>query len=78
MSFLVGVLVGFVISLFYNILSKTYGTIYVDHEKNICNVHITSEDLVNRKTTKAVFKVYHSDKVVKNTEINFSRNEHSL
>lgn len=73
-----GFLGGFVCAWFSDIFNRTYGTIFVDHKNNLCRVKITSEELNDRKTKKAVFKVYHSDKTYEDFDVDISRDEQGL
>lgn len=73
-----GLIAGFIYSLFNDLFNRTYGVITVDHERNLCRVKIANEDLNDRKVKKAVFKVYHTDKTLQETDIDFSREEQRL
>lgn len=73
-----GLIAGFIYSLFNDLFNRTYGVIQVDHDRNLFNIRVTSEDLNDRKVKKAVFKVYHTDKTLQETVIDFSREEQRL
>lgn len=78
MMFILGLILGIMVCGGYCISARTYGVITVDHERNLCRVKIANEDLNDRKVKKAVFKVYHTDKTLQETDINFSREEQRL
>ena len=63
---IIGVLTVMLIALNY----KTHGVIDIDHSTQQCKFRISSADLSDRKTKKAVFKINH--------EAIISRDEHSL
>ena len=65
-----GAIIGSLLNELWHIRSKTHGIIEVDHDTEQCKIHITSNDLSNRKTKKAVFKINHDAKI--------SRDEHTL
>lgn len=67
--FIGGVIVGVLITIIFS-GSKTYGVIAVDHEVKACKLFVTSQDLLERKNKRAVFKIDH--------EAKFSREEQSL
>lgn len=73
-----GFLGGFVFAFLNDVINSTYGIITVDHENNLCRVQITNEDLNNRKTKRAVFKVEHSEKLYDTFEVKNSRDKHTL
>lgn len=58
-----GILSGFISGILWQIISdnryKTYGIIDIDHNTAQCKIHITSEELANRKTKKAIFTINH-------------------
>ena len=58
--FVGGVITGSIITLFFKNSGKTYGVIKVDHENELCSVHVTSEELLNHKNKKAIFIIDHS------------------
>lgn len=65
-----GALVGTIITTVLKSQNKTHGVIDVDHYTEQCIFHITSAELSDRKTKKAVFKINHDAKI--------SREEHGL
>lgn len=77
-TFILGLILGIMACGGYCIFTRTYGVITVDHERNLCRVKIANEDLNDRKVKKAVFKVYHTDKTLQETDIDFSREEQRL
>lgn len=68
--FLGGVILGFIFSKFSKRQEKTYGFIDVDHETGLCRVRITSGELSNHKTRKAMFRINH--------DANISREDQGL
>lgn len=42
---------------------KICGVIEVDHDTEQCKVHISSDELSNRKSKKAVFEIKHDAKI---------------
>lgn len=54
-----GVIGGFVLAKITGRHSKIYGVIDVDHQNELCKVHITSAELSDRRSKKAVFKINH-------------------
>ena len=71
----IGLLIGIIISvLYFKFNIKTVGYIDVDIQSNLCKVHISTDDLSNNKTKKAIFRVNHEVKVV---DI-YSREEQTL
>lgn len=60
---LFGIIIGIALSvIFINIRNRNAtvaGIIEVDIQSNLCKFHITSTELSNLKTKKAVFKVVH-------------------
>ena len=58
--FLGGVIVGTVITIIFRVRTKTYGVIKVDHNIEACFIELKSQDLLNRKTKKAMFDVDHN------------------
>ena len=65
-----GVIVGTVVTTIFKNSKRTCGIIEVDHSNNLCKVHITSAELSDRKTKKAIFKIDH--------EANISQEEQGL
>lgn len=58
--FLGGVVVGSVFTIIFKKYGKTYGVIEVDHNMQACFLNVTSQDLLERTTTKAVFDINHN------------------
>lgn len=58
-TLIVGILIGIVISVISTKEEKIYGVIEIDHHSQQCRSRITSDELLDRKTTKAVFEVTH-------------------
>lgn len=60
---LFGIIIGIALSvIFINIRNRNAtvaGIIEVDNQSNLCKFHITSTELSNLKTKKAMFKVVH-------------------
>jgi hypothetical protein len=73
--FIGGVIVGVLITIIFS-GSKTYGVIAVDHEVKACKLFVTSQDLLERKNKRAVFKIDHYAKLTQHTDL--SRKEQSL
>ncbi len=71
---LLGILVGIVLSIIYCIINNICiipgGIIEVDVQSNLCKIHVTSEKLSNFKTKKVIFKVVH--------DVDLSREEQIL
>ena len=57
--FLGGLLFGILISSLIHISKISYGTITIDEEKEVCNIAMNTEELVNRKTKQIMLKVVH-------------------
>lgn len=68
--YVVGIFIGIIISKILDSRKETHGIIEIDHDTEQCKLHITSNDLKNRKTQKAIFIIDH-DAVI-------SREEHIL
>ena len=54
-----GVLVGAVFTFIFTDMNKTHGVIQVDHNINACKILLTSDELSNLKSKKAIFKIDH-------------------
>ena len=67
---LLGAIVGSLLEKYVKKHTKTHGVIDVDHNTGQCKVKITSADLSDRKTKKAIFTINHDAKI--------SREEHIL
>ena len=65
-----GAIIGSILEKIFMKNTKTHGVIEVDHNTEMCKVRITSSDLSDRKTKKAIFVVNHDVKI--------SRDEQSL
>ena len=65
-----GMILGVLLITILALKDKTHGYIDVDHETQQCRFHITSADLSDRRTKKAIFKINHDVKI--------SREEQSL
>lgn len=61
---------GIMVSLLFDVFTKTHGVIEIDHNDYSCRVHMTSKEITNPKTKKAIFKIDH--------DADFSRNEQGL
>ena len=57
--FLGGVILGIIISSLIHISKASYGTITIDEEKEVCNIAMNTEELVNRKTEQVMLQVVH-------------------
>lgn len=57
--FLGGAIFGILVSSLAHISKVSYGTITIDEEKEVCNVAMNTEELVNRKTEQVMLKVVH-------------------
>ena len=64
-----GVLVGVIVGRLIEKRSKTHGVIDVDHSTGMCKVRITSEELSNHKTKKAIFIVNHDAEISREEQI---------
>lgn len=58
--FIGGAILGSIFSSLLSKCNKTYGIIKVDHKLQACKLHVTSTDLLNRSTKKAVFDIDHN------------------
>ena len=56
---IVGIVIGVAVTMIFNNSTKAYGFIEIDHEKQLCNVVVSSEELSNRKKKKAMLKIIH-------------------
>lgn len=68
--FIGGAIAGSIITVIFKGHNKTYGVIDVDHNLEVCFINVTSQDLMERKTKKAVFEINHN--------ADLSRKEQSL
>lgn len=68
--FLIGIIIGIAIRKGIESFSKIYGIIEIDERTQMCKVKITSSELGNLKTKKAMFKIIHGSKI--------SRDDHLL
>lgn len=67
----IGLILGAVIILIIDHRDKKiYGVIDIDHNTELCKFHISSDELGNRRNTKAIFIINH--------EASISREEQSL
>ena len=57
--FLGGTILGILVSVMIHISKISYGTITIDEEKEVCNIAMNTEELVNRKTEQVTLKVMH-------------------
>ena len=57
--FLGGTILGILVSVMIHISKASYGTITIDEEKEVCNIAMNTEELVNRKTEQVTLKVMH-------------------
>ena len=57
--FLGGAILGILVSSSIHISKVSYGTITIDEEKEVCNIAMNTEELVNRKTEQVMLKVVH-------------------
>lgn len=64
-----GVLLGVFAEKIYENHMKTHGVIEVDHDTEQCKIHITSDELSNRKTKKVIFIVNHDAKISREEQI---------
>lgn len=64
-----GAIIGIFVVMLLAMNDKTHGVIDVDHNTQQCKVRITSADLSDRKTKKAVFKVNHDVKISREEQI---------
>ena len=55
----IGFALGCIITLLAKSRCKIYGVIEVDHRTQQCRFRITSDELSDRKNTKAIFDVKH-------------------
>lgn len=66
---ILGILLGSIITYFINISKSSYGFIDVDHKTNMCNVHVTSDELADRKNKKVIFKINHDANISREEQI---------
>lgn len=64
-----GALIGISFIAFLAVKDKTHGVIEVDHDTGQCKVRITSAELADFRTKKAVFKVTHDAKISREEQI---------
>ena len=57
--FLGGVILGTLVSMMIHTSKISYGTITIDEEKEVYNIAMNTEELVNRKTKQVMLKVVH-------------------
>lgn len=57
--FLGGVIFGTLVSSLVHTSKVSYGTITIDEEKEVCNIAMNTEELVNHKTKQVMLKVVH-------------------
>lgn len=60
---LIGLALGCIITLLIKSRCKIYGVIEVDHRTQQCRFRITSDELSDRRNTKAVFDVRHDGNI---------------
>ena len=73
MSFIflaIGFALGCIVTLLINSRCKIYGVIEVDHNTEQCRFRITSDELSDRRSKKAVFVINH--------DVEISREEQGL
>ena len=58
--FVVGILIGILITIKLNKRERIHGIIYVDHKTEQCKFQITSDELSNRNKKIAVFYIDHN------------------
>ena len=58
-----GVIAGVILDRLLEKRIRTCGIIEIDHHTEQCKVHITSADLSDRKTKKAIFLINHDVKI---------------
>lgn len=68
MSFLGGAILGLLVSIILE-TRKTHGIIEVDHDTKQCKIHMISEDLLSRKTKKAIFVIDHDAAISREEQI---------
>ena len=57
--FLGGAILGILVSSLIHISKISYGTITIDEEKEVFNIAMNTEELVNRKTEQVALRVVH-------------------
>lgn len=57
--FLGGAILGIIVSSLIHISKISYGTITIDEEKEVCNIAMNTEELVNIKTKQVALRVVH-------------------
>ena len=57
--FLGGATLGILVSSLIHISKVSYGTITIDEKKEVCNIAMNTEELVNRKTEQVALRVVH-------------------
>lgn len=68
--FIFGIIIGIAVGKGIDSISKIYGIIEIDEQTQMCKVKITSSELGNLKTKKAMFKIIHGSRI--------SRDDHLL
>lgn len=68
--YLIGVIIGIILATVFYRRRKIAGIIDVDHQNGTCQIHITSDELANRRNTKVIFTINH--------DANLSREEQGL
>lgn len=68
--YLIGVIIGIILTVLYYKKNRIAGIIDVDHELGTCRFHLSSDDLANRRNTKVIFTINH--------DADLSREEHGL
>ena len=58
--FLGGAILGIIVSSLIYISKISYGTITIDEEKEVCNIAMNTEELVNIKTKQIALRVVHN------------------
>lgn len=64
-----GAIIGILFITFLALHGKTHGVIDVDHNTEQCRFRITSAELSDRRTKKAIFKVNHDAKISREEQI---------
>ena len=65
----IGAVIGSVIEKLMKKHTKTHGVIDVDHNTEQCKIRITSAELSDRRTKKAIFTINHDAKISREEQV---------
>lgn len=60
---IIGFIIGFIFKKIIDLKAETYGIIEIDENTQMCKIKITSSDLGNPKTKKAIFNIVHGSNI---------------